>query len=131
MKALVDRFSTSEMETQLKIGGSYRPLPEALEGEVLRIVQEALTNVARHAGVQEVAVRIRENEDTLTLTIEDRGRGFNARGRAPTGSAGLLGMSERVAALGGRFTVDSAPGEGTRVSAELPLGAAPSEEGVA
>lgn len=92
-----------------------------VETAAFRLVQEALTNVARHAGVKQVTVRVWRNEESVGVQVVDRGPGFNpdealARGE----SGGLIGMRERAAALGGTLTIDSRPGEGVRLTAELP-----------
>jgi PAS domain S-box-containing protein len=87
-----------------------------------RIVQEALTNVARHAHTREAAVRAWLDRDLLFLQIEDSGVGFDEHAvRAGQASSGLSGMRERAALLGGRCHVESRPGAGTRVTAELPV----------
>jgi len=94
-----------------------------IETAVYRIVQEALTNVARHAGVSKVTVRLWADEEALNVQIEDQGAGFDREAALATGtSSGLSGMHERVALLGGRLTIETAPGTGTRLTAELPLG---------
>jgi signal transduction histidine kinase len=93
-----------------------------VETAAYRIVQEALTNVARHAGVNEVLVRLRLGDEALHLHVEDRGRGFDpGTGLAAATSSGLSGMMERAVLLGGQFRVESAPRAGTRLAAELPL----------
>jgi PAS domain S-box-containing protein len=84
-----------------------------------RIIQEALTNVARHAKVQEVEVSVSADEKTLRLEIRDRGAGFVAG--SSLGTAGLSGMQERAALLGGRLVFDAQVGKGTVVTAELPV----------
>ena len=81
------------------------------------IVSEALTNVAKYAEASRVAVRVRETGDQLVVVVEDDGKG----GADPLGGTGLPGLGDRVAALDGTFSVDSPPGGGTRVRAELPL----------
>ncbi|MBI2868813.1 MAG: hypothetical protein HYX96_03190 [Chloroflexi bacterium] len=86
-----------------------------------RIVQEALTNAARHAGITLVTVRCMVYDNTLHLNIEDGGRGFDLTRLSPGTSSGLSSMRERALLLGGRLEVDSAPGKGTRIFAELPL----------
>jgi signal transduction histidine kinase len=98
-----------------------RLAPE-VETTAYRIVQEALTNVARHAGVAEAAVRVWSTGDTLGLQVEDRGRGFDPEAvlGAPR-SSGLAGMRERVELLNGRLTIESRPAGGTLITAELPL----------
>lgn len=96
----------------------------AVETVAYRIVQEALTNVTRHAGVNEVTVRLWANQHTLSVQVEDRGLGFDPESTlSAASSSGLAGMRERATLVGGRLTVDSSPGAGTRVTAELPLGA--------
>ncbi len=93
-----------------------------VETAAYRIVQEALTNVARHAQCQEVSVRIWAADPLLNLQIEDQGRGFDLSDQtASYASNGLGGMRERAALLGGSLQIISAPGAGTSVLAELPL----------
>jgi PAS domain S-box-containing protein len=95
-----------------------------LETAIFRIVQEALTNVARHAGVNEAVVRLWSDEKTLGVQIEDRGCSFDAVEALKTGNTGgLYGMRERAMLLGGHFTIEARPGHGTRLTAELPLDA--------
>ena len=93
-------------------------LDDRLATTVFRIVQETLTNVARHAGASEVTVRIDEVEDGIRLTIEDNGRGISDAKDKKT--FGLLGMRERIAMLGGRLEIHSRPGKGTRIAGWLP-----------
>jgi signal transduction histidine kinase len=85
-----------------------------------RIVQEALTNITRYAEVDQVEIQIRFKDNTLTVRIEDRGRGFSPAKLNARASAGLSGMRERVHLLEGKLVIDSAPGKGTCVTAELP-----------
>lgn len=83
-----------------------------------RIVQEALTNVARHAGETEVTVRLSLVDDVLRVEIADRGIGFDTE--SVQSSVGVTGMQERARILGGRLTISTRPGVGTRITAELP-----------
>ena len=101
-----------------------RPAPE-VEVAVYRVLQEALTNVARHAGATRVDARLALDEGEIVLVVQDDGRGFQADGRARAdgGGTGLAGMRERVVGAGGRLTVTSAPGRGARLEARLPAGA--------
>jgi PAS domain S-box-containing protein len=94
-----------------------------VETGAYRIVQEALTNAARHAGVAAVTVRVWTDADKLNLQIEDRGCGFDPEVvlQAPR-STGLIGMQERAMLLGGHVIIESSPGDGTTITAELPLG---------
>jgi signal transduction histidine kinase len=103
---------------------------EGLEGDrlareretaIYRIVQEALSNAARHSGAERVSVRMVRRDGQLSLHVDDGGKGFDPEavlGEAKT--SGLLGMRERAAALGGHLTIDAAKGLGTRLHAELP-----------
>jgi PAS domain S-box-containing protein len=96
--------------------------PSAIETAAYRIVQEALTNVARHAAVSEVAVRIWADDITLSLRIEDRGVGFDVVAASTTATTGgLSGMEERAVLAGGSLELESAAGQGTRIEVELPL----------
>jgi signal transduction histidine kinase len=96
--------------------------PQA-EITAFRIVQEALTNVARHAGVMRVKVEVCADSKTLAARIDDDGRGFSVDGAFARYSGGLAGMRERCRLLGGRLTIESTPGSGTRISLQLPLSA--------
>jgi len=106
-------------------------LDPAVETACFRIVQEALTNVMRHAQARQVTVGMRQAEDELRLSIHDDGAGFDvnaAMGRATGGaSLGLLSMQERAYLAGGRVEIDSAPGQGTEIRVHFPL--APTPEG--
>jgi signal transduction histidine kinase len=101
-------------------------LPTEVETTCFRVTQEALTNVARHAHAQRVWIELRQLPGAVELDISDDGVGFDleiVRRRAAAGeSLGLLGMQERVELLGGSFTADSQPGQGTRIYIRLPLG---------
>ena len=89
---------------------------------VYRLVQEGLTNVARHARAAAVTVQVWLSQGQLAIVIEDEGCGFDpATALHAQRSVGLAGMRERVALLGGQLSIDSAPGEGTRLFVTLPL----------
>lgn len=88
---------------------------------LFRILQEALTNVARHAGAKSVRVRLVRIETGVILEVEDDGRGFLATDRPSSRSLGLLGMRERAAMFGGNTTIRSEPGKGTVVEVRLPF----------
>ncbi len=110
-----------DLETSLPPG---RLAPE-LETAVFRIVQEALTNVARHSGATQAVVTLTADEVALQVEVSDRGRGFDpVAARARYDSVGLSGIAERVRLAGGRFDLFSQAGQGTRLHAEFPLGAA-------
>jgi signal transduction histidine kinase len=99
------------------LSGTPRPLPMATEVMLLRVCQEALSNVRKHAGARSVAVRLGYDPDAIRLDVSDGGAGFDPA--AVSGGFGLRGMRSRVAEAGGTLTVDSALGEGTRVSATV------------
>jgi signal transduction histidine kinase len=111
-------------------GAKLGRLPNHIELAAFRIVQEAVSNCARHARPSRVDVRVKVVDGVLHLEVNDDGVGFDAlevSARARTGEAvGLEGMRERAEIVGGTFRVDSVPGRGTRVAAELPL---PAEAG--
>lgn len=110
--------------TAVAVTGRERPLPVDAEVALLRAAQEALANVRRHAGASTVSVTLSYMEDLVVLDVRDDGCGFDPRTVRPVrpgGGAGLHGMRERVAELGGRLSVESAPGEGTAVVVELPV----------
>ena len=100
-------------------------LASDLETACFRVAQEAITNVARHAGAKHVAVDVRAEDGTLDLSVRDDGGGFDVaavrRGTTGDGSIGLDGMEERVRLLGGEFRIDTHPGTGTTVWARFPL----------
>lgn len=91
---------------------------DKLATAIFRLVQEALTNVTRHASASNVAVQLNDVNDILQLTVQDDGCGFAVPVSKKT--FGLLGMRERVNMLGGRFEIESAPGQGTRIGAWFP-----------
>ncbi len=99
-------------------------LPPEAELATYRIVQEALSNVVRHAHATRADVRVAREAGGLVVTVDDDGRGFDPQRIISTdgGGLGLFGMNERAGYLGGRVQVTSTPGTGTRVRAEIPLG---------
>jgi signal transduction histidine kinase len=106
------------LSVQIQAEESAGDLPEAHRTCIYRVVQEALQNIARHAGAKRVRIGLQKAAESVSLRVEDDGKGFAvARSRG----LGLLGMEERVAQLGGRLRVQSEPGRGTTVTAELPL----------
>lgn len=94
-----------------------------VETAAYRVAQEAVTNASRHAAASVVKVRVWTRSDALCLQVEDNGRGFDVVGPGQGAGSGLLGMGERTRQLGGRFSLESAPGHGTLVMVELPIGA--------
>jgi signal transduction histidine kinase len=121
----VSRYSErAGIDVQMEVVDLEERLDPEVETTLYRVVQEALTNVARHADATEVRLRLEGKSGSATALIEDNGRGFEApeliEGVLGRG-AGLVGMQERVALLGGSVTIESGRGEGTRLSVEVPL----------
>ncbi|MBI3941792.1 MAG: GAF domain-containing protein [Chloroflexi bacterium] len=129
LAALLWYFERYTSRTQIRVDFKHRGLNHRLDSKVetaaFRMVQEALTNVARHASVDEVAVTLCAAQQTLQIEIEDRGKGFDpAKVELSGSSSGLPGMRERINLLGGELAIASHPGAGTRLTGRLPLGSA-------
>jgi signal transduction histidine kinase len=120
-----DTGEALDIPVQFRAEGAERRLSPQVELVFYRIVQEALSNVTRHAQAKRAAVQIEFDESTITLTISDNGRGFEVpespAEMAPAGHFGLLGIQERAESIGARFVIDSAPEAGTRLTITLPV----------
>ncbi|MFY9550977.1 MAG: sensor histidine kinase [Thermoanaerobaculia bacterium] len=113
----------------LRLEGEEARADPGVETLVYRLVQEALTNVVKHAGTRSAAVAVTREGRRIRVRVEDGGRGFDAArilSAADESGSGVRGMRDRVHFFDGRFTVRSTPGSGTMVEAEIPL---PSAEG--
>jgi signal transduction histidine kinase len=104
------------------VTGTERPLGAKAEAALLRIAQEGLANVRKHAAASQVTLTLSYLDDVVVLDVADDGAGFDPQAAASAGGLGLRAMRERVTQLGGRLTIESAPGEGTTIAAELPTG---------
>jgi signal transduction histidine kinase len=112
----------TSIQVQLQHAGLERTISSAVGATAYRVVQEALTNVARHAAVDRVRVQVWATDAILAVQVVDEGRGFEvAAALTSYSSSGLAGMQERVRLAGGSMTIESNPGEGARLLAELPL----------
>lgn len=110
------------LEVQWTVDGDESgQLEMELATALYRVLQECMTNVARHAGASQVQVHYRVVDTTALLTVQDDGAGFDISSQ-PVPGIGLIGMRERVAMLGGTFTINSSLHQGTRVAVSLPLG---------
>ncbi len=118
-----ERFTgLTQVKVDFEHSGIDRRFPAEVELTAYRIVQEALTNAARHADVDALAVKVQADDAVLSLDVSDEGVGFDtAVTLRSKDSNGLSGIRERIELLGGLFTLDSAPGIGTQLIAELPL----------
>ena len=105
---------------QLQVDGDLKDLPDRHRTYLYRIVQEGLTNCARHAQAKNIRVSLQDGKDQLAVTVEDDGVGFDQHGGVVYG-LGLLGITERVRELCGNIAIASEPGKGTRLEVVLPL----------
>jgi PAS domain S-box-containing protein len=120
---LFNRYTNQTgVEVDFAADGLDHRLPAQLEAGAYRLIQEALTNVARHAGVSKVTVQVYATDETLSLYIVDTGAGFDVESAlAADASTGLAGMRERAALLGGSLSIESLPGEGTTIQADFSI----------
>ncbi|MFL6194341.1 MAG: GAF domain-containing protein [Thermoanaerobaculia bacterium] len=128
--ALEDYVSTWRAQTGLDCGLSFRGKPRLAantELQVLRIIQESLANIRKHANANRASVAVEQNASHLRIVIEDNGAGFipGELGRSEFPRFGLATMRERAETIGGAFQLDSIPGSGTRITVELPTPPAP------
>jgi PAS domain S-box-containing protein len=110
-----------DVSVALKLDGNLDALGERVNITVYRFVQEGLTNVVRHAAATRAEVLVARSAGSLEVMVRDNGKGLGERNQSDLARFGLMGMRERVEALGGHFAIDSAPGEGLRVHARIPL----------
>ncbi|WP_435973941.1 sensor histidine kinase [Streptomyces sp. Qhu_M48] len=126
-KTVADWAERSGVDTRFTVTGTEEPLHDEVAATLLRIAQEALSNAARHSGAARAGVTLSYMEDEITLDVRDDGRGFDPHAhpeRRPDGGGfGLDGMRARAERLAGTVVVETAPGEGTAISARVPLGA--------
>ncbi|MEU1587124.1 sensor histidine kinase [Micromonospora sp. NPDC005710] len=114
---LAERSSALGLQVEVRSRGEDRPLPSDIDLSAYRIIQEAVTNVVRHAGAQHCEVVVDRRPDELSIQVTDDGRGAVGTG---TGF-GIVGMRERVSLLGGQFDAGPRPEGGFRVAARIPL----------
>ncbi|MFI9240617.1 sensor histidine kinase [Streptomyces sp. NPDC053079] len=129
LRALAGRESTGGLTVRFHLEGVPTPLPGRVESALLRIAQGALANVREHSGATTAALTLTCLDDQVVLDIADDGRGFDLGATHPGEGGrghGLPAMRARVLAVGGRLSVESAPGEGTVVSASVPSRPSPS-----
>lgn len=113
------------VQVRLEAQGCTERLSPQVETAIFRIAQEAMSNIARHAQARNARVSLGMKDSQVSLLVEDDGRGFDVaralRSDEEERRLGLFGIEERVALLGGRFTLESQPGHGTRLSVQVPL----------
>ncbi len=122
-KAATQAIGLSPVKLSLEVRGTYRPLGQAVEDELLRIGQEAVTNALRHGNPRHISIELAYASKKLGMTVSDDGRGFVASSYVPgpDGHFGLKGMRERAEQIDATLLVDSAIGKGTKVFVEAPL----------
>lgn len=113
----------SNVQARVQVSGTFHPLDPDIEAELLRIAQEAMTNIVRHAQARHADVMLLFQEKLLRMTIKDDGRGFtgNPENFKQNGHFGLTGMRERAQQIGARFQVTSNKDEGTEIQVEVPF----------
>jgi signal transduction histidine kinase/ligand-binding sensor domain-containing protein len=115
LRRMAEQAGGNGLETKFSIFGAYRELPPGTEREILRVAQEAIHNVKKHAGAQELTVQLEYGPAKIALEVRDDGRGFEPDTAQESGHYGLTGMRERAAAIGGVLEISSEPGVGTTV----------------
>ena len=122
-KAVQQSVQNRELDVRIEVTGTYRPLPERIETEVLRIGQEAIMNVVRHANATRLDVSLAFDATKAQMTICDDGQGFllHEYATGADGHFGLRGMRERAEGINAKLSVITAAGKGTQVCLELPL----------
>ena len=115
-----DLRERTDVEVALDVRGLQERLPADVETTLYRVAQEALANAVRHASPRAIRIELEHTAATVTLALSDDGSGF-APEAVPSDRLGLVGMRERLALLGGTLRIDSAPGRGTRITAEAPV----------
>jgi signal transduction histidine kinase len=120
LDALISNASAAGLQVRTEVTGTPRTLPAGVDLAAFRIIQEALTNVTRHAGKATATIRVGYGERDLTVQVEDDGNG-SGQGSTSGGGNGIPGMRERASALGGELQAGPRPGGGFRVLARLPL----------
>ena len=124
LREYVDRWKEqTEVNTELVVDGDLG-MPNGIELQVVRIIQESLTNVRKHARATTARIEVRRRNDMLLITVSDDGVGLEQAGRSRSvfPRFGLSTMRERAESIGGTFSIEGAPGAGTVVKVEVPLG---------
>ena len=130
LNGLAERTAEAGVRVELAVSGSRLPLPAGLDLAAYRVIQEAITNVIKHAATGSCRVNVAYQQDALTLEITDEGGGANwSDSSSGTGTScaghGIVGMRERVGMYGGEFQAAPLPGRGFRVTARFPLAGSP------
>jgi len=113
----------TDVHAQVEVNGTFRPLGQSVEGNLLRIGQEAINNAVKHGGAQRILVNLVFDAKRVQLIVRDDGRGFSNHGvgNGRDGHFGLIGMQERAKQMGGTLSIKSTDGSGTEVVADVPI----------
>jgi signal transduction histidine kinase/ligand-binding sensor domain-containing protein len=122
LRRVTEKADGHRLEARFSVFGAYRPLSPGIEREILRVAQEAIHNVEKHADAQHLSVRLDYGPAEIALEVRDDGRGFTMSEdtASPPGHYGFTGMRERTTAIGGTLEVTSEPGTGTSVRLHAP-----------
>jgi len=122
LRRMAEAAGGDGLTSRFSLFGAYRPLPVETEREVVRVAQEAIQNVKKHAGANELSVQLEYGPEAVALEIRDDGRGgaLGPTTESSQGHFGLTGMRERAAAIGATLEVSSAPGAGTTIRLNVP-----------
>ena len=121
LRAYVDSAcAKAGLRAEIALPEDAPPMPKETAIALFRIVQEGVTNIIRHAGAQSVTLRFTTSDDACRFTLSDDGRGFDATDTRFRWSHGIMGMRQRVRALGGQFEIESRPGAGTTLRVSIP-----------
>ena len=122
LRAYVEAACTkANMETGIRLPEDGEPIPKDVAITLFRIVQEGLNNIIRHSGAQHVTLELTTNSGEYAVTLQDDGRGFHLNSERDGWPHGIMGMQHRVRALGGQFSLASAPGHGTTLRIAIPI----------
>ena len=122
LRRMAEAAESGGLTSRFSLFGAYRPLPADTESELVRVAQEAIHNVKKHACASELRVQLEYGPEMVALEVRDNGRGgaLEQAGEASAGHFGLTGMKERAAAIGGMLELSSARGEGTTIRLSVP-----------
>jgi two-component system nitrate/nitrite sensor histidine kinase NarX len=131
LRRLVDAAGVNGLISHFSLFGAYRPLPAEMERELLRVAQESIHNVKKHARASELWVHLEYGPEAITLEVRDNGRGGAMESALEPGQTqfGLVGMRERAATIGAILEVRSEAGEGTMVHLRVPVRGGAREQG--
>lgn len=121
VQEFIDKIDDASLQIRLETYGLNQPLDAQLESVLYRVIQECVNNVIKHAKATNLDIQLHKDENSVTLTVEDNGVGFDMRKIDENNTAGLKSVKARIAYLGGKVDYDAAPGKGTLVAVYIPI----------